>query len=174
MADANKTGVHPGDKPFTITRVLDAPRDLVWRVYTEEKHLKHWWGPKGFKMLKCTMDLRPGGIFHYGMQAPDGSTMWGKWTIREIVKPERLSVVVAFSDENGGITQHPFSPHWPRETLAISNFADSGGKTTIALAWYALNASEIERQTFDAGHASMTMGFAGTFEQLTDYLKTAQ
>jgi uncharacterized protein YndB with AHSA1/START domain len=51
-------------REFVITRTFDAPRDLVWRAFTEAEHLKHWWGPKGFKMLSCKLDLRPGGIFH--------------------------------------------------------------------------------------------------------------
>ena len=57
---------------FVISRVFDAPRDLVWQSFTQAEHLKHWWGPKGFKMLSCKLDLRPGGIFHYGMRAPNG------------------------------------------------------------------------------------------------------
>src|SRR2546426_146985 len=93
-------------REFVITRVFDAPRELVWKAYTEAAHLQHWWGPKGFKMRSCKVDLRPGGVFHYGMEAPDGSVMWGKWVFREIVAPERLTIVVSFSNEEGGVTRH--------------------------------------------------------------------
>ena len=89
-------------REFVISRTFDAPRELVWKAFTEREHLMQWFGPKGFKMLAGTVDLRPGGTFHYGMQAPDGKTMWGKWIFREIVPPERLVTVVSFSDEQGG------------------------------------------------------------------------
>lgn len=66
-------------KEFVIEREFNAPRDLVWKVFTERDHLMRWWGPKGFKMIVGKLDLKPGGLFLYGMEAPDGSEMWGKW-----------------------------------------------------------------------------------------------
>ena len=78
-------GREPSSRELVLTRVFDAPRDLVWKAFTEVDRLKQWWGPKGFRMLTCRLDLRPGGIFLYGMQSPDGHEMWGKWTFREIV-----------------------------------------------------------------------------------------
>ena len=92
---------------FVISRVFDAPRDLVWRCFTEPEHMKQWWGPKGFTVLASKMDLRVGGTYHYGMKAPDGGTMWGKFVYREIVPQERLVFINSFSDEKGGITRHP-------------------------------------------------------------------
>jgi len=56
------------DKPFVISRDFDAPRDLVWKSWTEPERLKHWWGPKGFVVHTCKVDLRPGGRFHYGLK----------------------------------------------------------------------------------------------------------
>lgn len=50
-------------EPFVITRVFDAPRDRVWKAFTQIEHLKHWWGPKGFTMQASKLDLRPGGVF---------------------------------------------------------------------------------------------------------------
>src|SRR5215468_2760397 len=93
----NKSDAH-SERAFVITRVFDAPLDLVFKAWTEAERLTHWWGPKGFKMLSCKLDLRPGGVFHYGMQAPNGAAMWGKWVFREIVAPKRLVFVVSFSD----------------------------------------------------------------------------
>jgi uncharacterized protein YndB with AHSA1/START domain len=95
---------------FVTSRVFDAPRDLVWAAWTDPKHLVHWWGPKGFTVVKCDMDLRKGGRFHYGLKAPDGSMMWGKLVFRDILPPKELVAVVAFSDEKGGVTRHPFAP----------------------------------------------------------------
>ena len=57
-------------KPFEISRVFDAPRERVWQAWTEAEHLKKWWGPKGFTVTHCTVDLRPGGTMHYCLKAP--------------------------------------------------------------------------------------------------------
>jgi uncharacterized protein YndB with AHSA1/START domain len=123
---------------FVVTRTFDAPRELVWRVWTQREHLMRWFGPKGCTMPAATLDMRPGGTFHYAMRSADGSTMWGKWTFREIVAPEKLVVVVSFSDAEGGITRHPMSPTWPLETLGTTTFAEHDGKTTITVRWSAL------------------------------------
>ena len=71
-------------KDFVMSRVFDAPRDLLWKCFTEPERMKQWWGPKGFTVIAATMDLRVGGTYHYGMTAPNGSTMWGLFTYREI------------------------------------------------------------------------------------------
>jgi uncharacterized protein YndB with AHSA1/START domain len=157
-------------KPFTITRTFDAPRDLVWKAHTDCEHLKHWWGPKGFTMSSCKVDLRPGGTFLYGLESPDGLVMWGKFVYREIVEPEKLVFVVSFSDENAGITRHPASPTWPLEMLSTSTFTEQDGGTAVTVSWYPINASEEEIRTFDEGREGMKQGFAGTFDQLEDYL----
>ena len=160
-------------KDFVLTRVFDAPRDLVWKAFTDPERMKQWWGPKGFKVLHSKMDLRPGGTYHYGMQAPDGKTMWGKFVYREIVPPEKLVFINSFSDEKAGLTRHPMAPTWPLEMLSVFTFEDLGGKTRFTIRWAPYNASEEERKTFDAGHASMTQGWGGTMEQLAAYLASA-
>jgi uncharacterized protein YndB with AHSA1/START domain len=167
-SDAGSTG-----REFIISRVFNAPRDMVWAAFTQAEHLAHWWGPKGFKMVECKLDLRPGGLFHYGMQAPDGSVMWGRWVFREIVRPERLAFVISFSDPDGGVTRHPFAPVWPAEMLGTSTFAEQDGKTLLTSRTIAFNASEEERNAFEAGFDSMEKGFGGTFDQLDAYLAKA-
>jgi uncharacterized protein YndB with AHSA1/START domain len=159
-------------REFVITRIFDAPRDLVWKAFTDAEHLKHWWGPKGFKMLSCKIDLRPGGIFHYGMQAPNGSVMWGRWVFREIVAPERFTMVISFSDENAGVTRHPWTPVWPAEMLGTSTFTAQGGKTLLTTCTIAINATDEERAAFEAGFDGMKQGFTGTFDQFEAYLAT--
>jgi uncharacterized protein YndB with AHSA1/START domain len=121
---------------FIITRVFDAPRDLVWAAMTEPKHLLHWWGPKGFTVERCDMDLRVGGLFHYALKAPDGKIIWGKWIFRDIKKTERLTVVVAFSNEKGGETRHPMAPTWPLTTLSTTTVSGtvSSGVHDVAVA----------------------------------------
>jgi uncharacterized protein YndB with AHSA1/START domain len=158
---------------FIITRVFDAPRDLVWKLWTEEQHLKHWWGPKGFTIMSVKVDLRPGGVMHYGMRAPDGTETWGRFVYREIVAPERLVFIVSFSDPAGGVTRHPWSPDWPLQTLSTVTFEDQGGRTAVAVKWVAYEATELERKTFAEGKASMQQGWTGTFEQFGDYLAKA-
>ncbi len=162
------------NKDFVISRVFDAPRDLVWKAFTEPERMKQWWGPKGFKVVAAKMDLRPGGSYHYGMKSPDGMTMWGKFIYREVVPNERLVLINSFSDEVGGITRHPMSPTWPLELLSVFTFEDApGGKTRFTIRWSAHNASAEERKTFDTSHDSMNQGWGGTLDQLAAYLKTA-
>jgi uncharacterized protein YndB with AHSA1/START domain len=156
---------------FVITRVFDAPRERVWKAWTEAERLKQWWGPKGFTVSHCTVDLRPGGVMHYCLRSPDGHDMWGKFVYREIVKPEKLVFVVSFSDEKGGITRHPMSPDWPREMLSTVTFAEQRGGTLITVRWIPTNATELERKTFEDGRDSMKQGWGGTFDQFADYLK---
>ena len=158
---------------FVISRVFAAPRVLVFKAFTEPERMQHWWGPKGFTVIASTMDLRPGGVYHYGLQGPDGSAMWGKFVYREIVPPQRLVFVNSFSDEAGNITRHPMSPTWPRELLTTVDFADHRDGTLLSLRWALLpDTPEIERQTFRDARASMQQGWGGTMDQLATYLAT--
>jgi uncharacterized protein YndB with AHSA1/START domain len=161
-------------KPFEITRVFDAPREQIWKAWTETERLKRWWGPKGFTVHTCKVDLRPGGTFLYGMKAPDGSDIWGKFVYRKIEAPKRLEFIVSFSDPKGGITRHPSSPSWPREMLSTVSFDEQGAKTKVTVQWSPHNATDEERKTFDEGRASMQQGWGGTFDQFAGYLKQAQ
>ena len=163
-----------GVRPFVVARVFNAPRELVWKAWTERDRLVQWFGPKGFTMAKATLDFRPGGVFHYCMRSPDGHEMWGKFVYREIVPGERIVLVNSFSDKDGNITRHPMSPTWPREMLSTTTFLDEAGKTVMTLRWEPLNATEEEIKTFDAARDGMSQGWAGTFEQLDEYLAKAQ
>ncbi len=158
---------------FVITRVFDAPRELVWKAFTEPQRMKEWWGPKGVTITKSEMDLRPGGSYHYAMRTPDGNTMWGKFVYREITPPSRMVFVSSFSDEAGGVTRHPMAPTWPLEMLSIFSFEEEGGKTRFTVRWSPLNASEEERAAFAAGHASMQQGWGGTLDKLAAFLAKA-
>lgn len=163
------------EKAFTITRTLDAPRELVWNCWTDINHVKNWWGPKGAKILAgSTLELKPGGMFHYGIEMPDGNVMWGKMVYREIKAPELLVCVMSFSDKDRGYTRHPMAAKWPIETLTRTTFTEKDGKTIMHLTWRAINATQEERDLFDASHDSMKGGFSGTFEQLTAYLAKIQ
>ena len=156
---------------FVIERAFDAPRDLMWKVWTDAEHMKHWFGPKGVKGIHSENDLRVGGTYHYGLQTPDGEVIWGKWVYREITPPERMVFVQSFSDKDGGVTRHPMAPEWPREMLSTIEFVERDGRTVVIVRWTPINAFEAEWNTFKAGIPSMHQGWGGTFERLEAYLK---
>ena len=158
------------DREIVSARVFDAPRELVWKAWTERDRLTQWFGPKGFTMTAAALDFRPGGVFHYCLRSPDGNEMWGKFVYRKIVAPERIVLVNSFSDEKGGLTRHPMSPTWPLEMLSTTTFVEHEGKTTLTVLWAPLNPTEEERKTFDTSHDGMRQGWTGTMDQLAAYL----
>lgn len=157
---------------FSLSRTFAAPRALVWQVYTDAEHLAKWWGPKGFTWIRGTLDLRPGGVFHYGMRAPTGQEMWGKFVYREIVAPERLVFTNSFCDDTGTTVRAPFNPNWPLEILNTVTFTEKDGKTVLAMVGSPVNATAEERAAFESMRPSMDQGFSGTFDQLDAYLAT--
>jgi uncharacterized protein YndB with AHSA1/START domain len=171
MSAERKAMTDTTNEKFVITRVVDAPRDLVWRAWTEAEHLMKWFGPKGFTMPTCKMDLRVGGVFHYCLISPDGSsTLWGKWVFREITPPERIVVVSSFSDEHQGLTRHPMAPDWPIQLHSTFTFTARGNKTEVKVEWSPIDPTPVELKTFVEGHSSMNAGWSGTFEQLEAFL----
>lgn len=154
---------------FVLTRVFDAPRELVYRAWTDEQHLMQWWGPKGFAVQHCTNDLRPGGLMHYGLRGAGGAMMWGRWQYREVTPPERLVFVSSFSNEQGDVAPPPF-PGWPTEILSTVTLTEEDGRTTVVLRAIPINATEAERATFEGGRSSMKMGWGGTLDQLEAHL----
>ncbi len=160
--------------PFVISRTFDAPRDLVWKAFTDPERLKQWWGPKGFPVTRAAMDLRPGGTYHYALQVPDGSLMWGKFIYREVTKPERLVFINGFSDETGALVRNPYVPSWPMEVLTVFDFTEQGGRTTFTLRWTPLGATAEEREMFESSFEGMTTGWEGTLEQLEAHLATVR
>jgi uncharacterized protein YndB with AHSA1/START domain len=159
------------DRDFVIARVFNAPRERVFQAFTDPEHMGQWWGPKGFTVVSARMDLRPGGSYHYAMRGPDGGTMWGKFIYREIVAPERLVFVNAFSDAAGNLTRHPMSPTWPLELLSTLTFEPHGDGTLLTIRSAPLaSATAEERRTFNEAHAGMDQGWTGTLDQLTTYL----
>jgi uncharacterized protein YndB with AHSA1/START domain len=161
----------PKNADFIISRVFDAPRELVWKAFTEPERMKEWWGPRGSTIIASKMDFRVGGTYHGAMRDPSGTVMWAKFIYRDIAALERLVWEHSFSDEAGGVTRHPLAPTWPLKLLTTVTFADApGGKTALTLRWSPLDATDEERKTFDAMHDSMNGGWAGTFERLDAYL----
>jgi uncharacterized protein YndB with AHSA1/START domain len=121
---------------MVITRVFDAPRELVWQAWTQPEKLMRWWGPTIFTTPAARIDLRVGGKFVACMRSPDGNDFWSTGTYREIVPPERLVMTDSFADENGNVvpaSHYGMSAGWPLELLITLTFEDLGGKTRLTL-----------------------------------------
>jgi uncharacterized protein YndB with AHSA1/START domain len=86
---------------MVITRIFDAPRELVWRAWTEPQYVVQWWGPKGFTAPVCKMDFRVGGKSLYCMRSPDGQEFWNGVEYYEIVPQERIVSSMYFADSEG-------------------------------------------------------------------------
>jgi uncharacterized protein YndB with AHSA1/START domain len=173
---AKMLGDVAGVGPFVVRRVVQAPREKVFSVWTDAEHLAKWFGPKGCTIPVCDLDLRAGGHFHYCMRFPVAPDMWGKWVFREVVAPERLVFVVSFSDAHKGTCRAPFDPNWPLEMLCEVLFEEHAGigrGTVITLRSSAHQANATEQKTFDEGHGSMQQGWGGTFDALVAYLAQA-
>ena len=156
-------------KEFEIWREFKAPREALWKAWTEIDQLKKWWGPKGAEVLNCNMELRPGGVFHYRMRYKD-QDMWGKFVYREITSPRRIILVSSFSNAQGGTTRHPMNPTWPLEMVSTFTFEQHRNGTKLTVRWSPLNPKLEEQKTFDAGHESMKKGWTGTLDRLEKHL----
>ena len=171
MAMAKSEARQVGEFEFVISRVFDAPRELVWKAWTEPDRLIKWWGPRGFEILSTKVDLCVGGIFHYHLRSPEGLEIWGKFVYREISPPEKLVYINSFSDPAGGTTRAPFfDGKWPLQILSTVTLAEEGKKTKVSIRWVPYSATEIERKTFEEAADSMQQGWTGTLDNLTEYL----
>ena len=158
---------------FVISRSFNAPLDRVWKAWTEPEQMAQWWGPKGFDADVKTLDLKPGGMFHYRLLSPQGQEMWGRMVFREVVPKQRLVFINSFSDPAGGLTRHPLAPDWPLQMHTTITFGEEDGKTTVTVEWVPYEASESECESFDKGRESMQAGWTGTFEKLESHLTKA-
>lgn len=166
MSSTNAVSESQQRRPFTVSQRFGAPRETLFAAWTERERLLRWWGPKGFTMVKSTLDLRPGRLFHYHMRAPNGHDMFGKWVFRDITAPERLVFTSSFSDDAAATVRAPFSPDWPLEVLTTVTFTPDGGGTLMEMSGIPINAAPQEFDIFEKWFPSMQQGWAGTLEQL--------
>jgi uncharacterized protein YndB with AHSA1/START domain len=132
----NGSATKSAKQEIAITRVFDAPRELVWKMWTEPEQMKQWWGPKNFTAPVCRMDLRVGGKYLYCMRSPEGKDYWGTGIYNEIVKPSRLGYTDSFADEKGNVvsaSQYEMEGDWPLELHVTVTFEENQGKTKITL-----------------------------------------
>jgi uncharacterized protein YndB with AHSA1/START domain len=106
---------------MVVTRVFDAPRELVWKAWTDPKYVMQWWGPKGFTAPYCEMDFRVGGKFLCCMRAPDGQEFWNGGEYHEIVPYEKIVSSMYFSDSKGNKVE---PEHYGIEHEAIEDVHD--------------------------------------------------
>jgi uncharacterized protein YndB with AHSA1/START domain len=162
LATANRGGATkhttfttPTDREVVITRVVDAPRRLVWEAWTNPEHLPHWMlGPSGWTMPVCEIDLRPGRAWHFAWRYSDGAEMGMRGVYEEVVPPERL----VSTDSWGG--------DWP-ETLNTLLLSEEAGKTTITqrILYPSKEARDAALQT------GMKEGMSAGFDRLDEYLR---
>jgi uncharacterized protein YndB with AHSA1/START domain len=153
-------------KELTITRIFDAPRELVWKAWTEPERFKRWWGPKDFTAPFCTIDFRVGGVYLNCMRWPDGKDYWSTGVYREIVPMERIVYTDSFADEKGNVvpaTHYGMSADIPLEMLVTVTFEEQKGKTKMTL----------RHAGFPAGTMSdmANAGWNQSFDKLAESLK---
>lgn len=126
MAASNPEGSAVGGtegREIVITRVFDAPRELIWNAWTDPKQVVRWWGPRGFTTTIHEMDVRPGGVWKQTMHGPDGTDYPNRSVFIEVVKPERI--VYSMAGGKKGDPGHQFEAKW--------TFDEQGDKTKLTL-----------------------------------------
>jgi len=118
-----------------VSRIFDAPRELVYEVWTKVEHFERWFGPHGAEIFSCELDPRPGGVIRFGHRLDDGMTVRVKGTFREVVQDERLVFTIGFVDDQGRPRRHPMFPDWPLDaviwTTVVFAKVDSGTRVTV-------------------------------------------
>jgi uncharacterized protein YndB with AHSA1/START domain len=144
----------PTDREIVVTRVFNAPRNLVFDAWTNPKYVPHWMlGPDGWTMPVCEIDLRPGGLWHFVWRHSNGKEMEMRGEYREVQPPERV------------VSSESWGPDWP-ETLNTAVFSEHAGKTTATIVL--LYASKEARDA--ALKTGMKQGMALSYDRLENYL----
>jgi uncharacterized protein YndB with AHSA1/START domain len=135
---------------LVLARVFDAPREVVFKVWTDPKHVAQWWGPRGFQTTVHEMDVRPGGRWRYAMRGPDGNDYPFDGMFVEVVEPERIVF-------DGVIHNDPSQSVWTEVT-----FAEDEDKTKVTV-------RQVYSFTSDATRGA-PIGWNQQFDRLVEYL----
>jgi uncharacterized protein YndB with AHSA1/START domain len=122
MAKKPEQEIGTADREILVTRILNAPRELVFKAWTDPNQIQIWWGPKGFTTTHRQTEFRPGGVWRFVMHGPDGRDYDNRIVYEEIIRPERLVYIHDGDIEN--------DPHGFRVTVT---FEDLGGKTRLTM-----------------------------------------
>jgi|SRR6267142_254401 len=158
-AESSRTAL-VGDREIAATRLFDAPRELVWKAWTDPAHIAKWWGPNGFTTTTYSMELKPGGVWRYVMHGPDGRDYQNKVTYLEVVEPERLVYNLGGDEDVEPVSHH-----------VTVTFTDSGGKTRIDMRMVFASA---EARTHVIETHGAFEGLKQHLGRLKEYLATAQ
>ena len=152
-------------KTLKIERVFDAPRELVWKAWSDPEHLTKWWGPQHFTAPIIKVDFRVGGKYLFCMRSPEGQDFWSTGMYREIVPHERLVFTDSFADADGNIvpaSYYNMPGEFPLEMDVMITFEDMQGKTKMTLEHFGMPAGESGEmasmgwnQSFDKLEASL-------------------
>jgi len=159
------------EQALVIERIFDAPRELVWKAWTDPVDMMRWSGPKGFTSPACEIDFRVGGKYLFAMQSPEfngGESIWSTGVYREIVPLERIVCTDSFADADGNVvpaTHYGGGEEFPLEMLVTVTFEDLDGKTRMTLRHEGLPAGEMK----DGAGA----GWNESFDKLAAYLVNA-
>ena len=156
MNERHNDVVSTADREITATRLFDAPRDLVWKAWTDPKHIAQWWGPNGFTTTTDKMDLRPGGVWRFVMHGPDGRDYKNKIVYLEVAEPERLVYKHAGDEETEPVNFH-----------VTVTFTEKAGKTELNMRMVFESAAELERVDKEYGAIE---GLNQTLARLGEYL----
>ncbi|MEO5930932.1 MAG: SRPBCC domain-containing protein [Candidatus Kapaibacterium sp.] len=129
--------------------MFDAPRELVWKAWTDPEHLVKWWGPKNFTAPFASIDLRVGGKYLYCMRSPEGRDFWSTGTYREIIPLERLVCTDSFADADGNVVpaSHYGMGDFPLALEVTITFEEHDGGTRMTLNHAGIPAGKIRAMT---------------------------
>jgi uncharacterized protein YndB with AHSA1/START domain len=156
-----------GKQDLLVVRILNAPRELVWKAWTDPEHFKSWWGPKDYTCPFCEMDFRVGGKYLNCMRSPSGRDYWSTGVYREIIPMERLVFTDCFADAKGNVvhaSHYGLSRDFPLEMLVTVTLEDQDGKTKMTLQHIGLPTGS-EGEGAKQGWSESFDKLAETFEQ---------
>jgi uncharacterized protein YndB with AHSA1/START domain len=141
------------DLDLIVTRLIEAPRAMVFKAWTDPTQVARWWGPKGYVTTHCEMDIREGGAYRCCMRSPEGTDHWKRGVYQEILAPERIVFTFAWEDPTG----HP-----GHQTLITVTFEEAGAKTQLTL----------HQRVFDTveNRDSHRIGWTSCLERFAEYM----
>ena len=155
------------DSPeFVLDRVFDAPREMVWKAWTEPELLKRWYGP-GVETIIHEFDLKPGGLWLNEMRWGEMSDL-SRITFQEIEPEEKLVWHHSSADANWNVIANPRMADWPRVILTIVTFEDRGAQTNARLIWRPHDATAAEIACFDAAKDGFSKGWGSGYAILDE------
>jgi len=157
---------------FILERRFNAPRELVWRTWTEPDLLSHWYGP-GVETIVHELDVRPGGLWRNEMRFGGGS-QFERVEYIDVVEPEKLVWLHSMSNAEWEIAANPMMPDWPRKLLTTVTFTADGDQTDLRLIWTPHEASEAEIACFSGAIAGLDQGWGKGMEMLAELLADLQ